>query len=78
MYNFTPEDLLQYHYGELEADLIPLIEKALAEDWALHEKYSVIKEASTRLEKSMCSPRSEVMDRIMAYATSKLAQSVEE
>ena len=78
MYNFTPEDLLQYHYGELDAELVPILEKALAEDWTLKEKYSVIQEASRRLDKSMYSPRNEVIDRIMAYATAEIGQAIEE
>ena len=78
MYNFTPEDLLQYHYGELDADLVPVLEKALAEDWTLKEKYSVIKEASRRLDKSMYSPRKEVIGRILDYAGAEIGQTVEE
>ena len=78
MYNFTPEDLLQYHYGELDAELVPMLEKALAEDWTLKEKYSVLQEASRRLDKSMYSPRKEVIDRVMAYASAEVIQTIEE
>lgn len=68
MINFTPEDLLEYHYGEMEASNAKMLEKVLEEDWALNQKRIVIAEAAARLDKSMNAPRQVVLDRIMDYA----------
>ena len=68
MHNFTPEDLLEFHYGELDAGNALLLEQALKEDWALREKMAVIREATQRLEKSLYSPREAVVSRILSYA----------
>lgn len=68
MHNFTPEDLLEFHYGELEAGNAMQMEQALKEDWTLREKMAVIREATQRLDKSMYSPREAVVSRILSYA----------
>jgi hypothetical protein len=68
MYNFTPEDLLQYHYQELGHEEMARLEEALQNDWALNEKLSVIKDASMRLNKSFYSPREQTVRRILNYA----------
>lgn len=68
MHNFTPEDLLEYHYGEMDAENAIKLEQALQEDWTLREKLSVIREAGTRLDKSICSPGEAVINRILDYA----------
>jgi hypothetical protein len=75
MHNFTPEDLLEYHYGELEAGNILLLEQALREDWTLREKLAVIREAAKRLDKSIYSPREAVVNRILSYAVQTNAVS---
>ncbi len=68
MYNFTPEDLLQYHYNELTAEESKLLEASVQDDWVLREKLSVIREAAQRLNKSLYSPRQEAINEIMQYA----------
>lgn len=73
MINFTPEDLLEYHYGEMPTTNAAMLEKVLEEDWALNQKRMVIAEAAARLDKSMCSPRQVVLDRILDYATKETA-----
>ena len=75
MYNFTPEDLLQYHYNELGGEETAMLEEALQSDWALREKLRVIQEASRRLDKSFYSPRPEAITRIMEYATAATVQT---
>ncbi len=72
MPNFTPEDLLEYHYGELEPENAVLLEEALAGDWTLREKLAVIREAANRLDKSMYAPREAVINRLMDYAAEKV------
>lgn len=73
MINFTPEDLLEYHYGEMEPSHAEMLEKVLEEDWALNQKRIVIAEAAARLDKSMYAPRQVVLDRILDYASKKTA-----
>ncbi len=68
MINFTPEDLLEYHYGEMEPSQAEMLEKVLEEDWALNQKRIVIAEAAARLDKSIYAPRQVVLERIMEYA----------
>jgi hypothetical protein len=58
-HNFTPEDLLQYLYKETTPEENKAIEKAMAEDWTLKEKFEVIKKAAQRLTKFTFSPRTE-------------------
>lgn len=76
MDNFTPEDLLQYHYGELGMEETAMIKEALQNEWPLREKLRVIEDASKRLDKSFYSPRPEVVGRILQYAE-KWASKVE-
>jgi hypothetical protein len=78
MYNFTPEDLIQYHYGELDAHLVPVLKNALSENWSLNQKYSVLEEATRRLDKSFYSPRKESIDSILAYANATVGQAIAE
>lgn len=70
MHNFTPEDLLEYHYGEMNEARAKELEQALKEDWTLREKLTVIREAGARLDKSIYSPGEAVVNRIMHYASS--------
>ena len=69
MHNFTPEDLLEFHYGDLDDRNAMLLEQALKEDWTLREKMAVIREASNRLDKSFYAPREAVVNRILSYAS---------
>jgi hypothetical protein len=69
MHNFTPEDLLEFHYGDLEAGNAMRLEQALKDDWTLREKMTVIREASKRLDKSFYAPREAVVNRILSYAS---------
>jgi hypothetical protein len=69
MINFTPEDLLEYHYGEMPPSQAAMLEKVLEEDWALNQKRIVIAEAAARLDKSIYAPRQIVLDRIIDYAS---------
>ena len=68
MKNFTPEDLLEFHYHELTAEQELEMQTELHHNWALNQKLEVIREASCRLDKSMESPRREAVSRILDYA----------
>lgn len=66
--NFTPEDLIQYLYKETTPEETAAIEKAMAEDWTLREKFEVIKKAAQRLTKFTISPRTESVLNVLKYA----------
>jgi anti-sigma factor RsiW len=68
MYNYTPEDLILYFYGEMPADEAAILEARLKEDWTLREKMAVFQMTSRRLNQSLISPGTDVINRIMDYA----------
>ncbi len=69
MQNFTTESLLQYLYGELDETQANEIETELLINWALHEKFQVLKECQRRLDRaSLVSPRQEAVASILRYA----------
>ncbi len=70
---FTPEDLLQYLYKETTPAETEAIEKALAEDWTLREKFEVVKRAAKQLSQLNLSPRTEAVLSILKYANKTLA-----
>lgn len=74
MTNFTPEDLLLYLYKETTPRQTAAIEKALAKDWTLREKFAVLKNSIQRLDKIKQSPRTEVVLNVLNYAREKSAQ----
>lgn len=72
MPNFTPEDLLLYNAGELEIEKTNLIAEELLVNWSLREKFTVLKEALTRLNSiQLSSPRKQTVQNIMRYAMRK-------
>lgn len=75
MHNFTPEDLLEYHYGEMPAETAICLENVLKEDWTLREKLSVIEEAASRLDKSIYSPSQNSVRNILDYAAERVPAS---
>jgi hypothetical protein len=75
-HNFTPEDLLQYLYKETTPEENKAIEKAMAEDWTLKEKFEVIKKAAQRLTKFTFSPRTESVLNVLKYANKELAEKL--
>ena len=68
MKSFTPEDLLEYYYGEMPPENSADLKERLEQDWALRQKMEVITEAAERLEKSMEPPRNKAIDAILEYA----------
>ena len=72
MPNFTPEDLLLYHAGELSALEADAITEELSHNWALREKFTVLLEAISRLNTmQLQSPRKQTVQSIMRYAMRK-------
>ena len=67
MTNFTPEQLIAYHYQELPAAQHAEIADALQSNWVLQEKYRVISDASHQLDKAMMAPRHTVVQALLAY-----------
>jgi hypothetical protein len=68
MTNFTPEDLLLYLYKECSPQTTAAIDEALKKDWTLREKLAVLKTSMQRLDKSIVSPRTEVVLNVLNYA----------
>ena len=69
MPNFTTEDLLLYLYSEMNMKQKSELEKELQSNWALQEKYQVMKEAKNRIEKiKQFSPRPQTIDAILQHA----------
>jgi hypothetical protein len=69
MPKFTTEDLLSFLYDEISIEKKKEIEDALQTDWALSQKYLVLKEARAKLSKiKLASPRTKTIAAIMQYA----------
>ena len=76
MTHYTPEDLLQYLYKETSASETSAIEEALKQDWTLREKFEVLKESVGSLDRSLESPRVEVVLNVLNYARQTMGQTV--
>lgn len=69
MPNFTPEELIQYLYGEAPHQLVQEIEKALQGDWSLQQKITLLKESQQQLDTvSLQQPRKQAVAAILEYA----------
>lgn len=69
MQNFTPEELIQYLYGEAPKEMAHAIENALQSDWSLQEKIAVLRESRQQLDTlTLQSPRKQTIAAIMDYA----------
>ena len=75
MTRYTPEDLLQYLYKETSAAETCAIEEALKQDWTLREKLEVLKESVGSLDRSLESPRVEVVLNVLNYARQTMGQT---
>jgi len=75
MTRYTPEDLLQYLYKETSASETSAIEEALKQDWTLREKLEVLKESVGSLDRSLESPRVEVVLNVLNYARQTMGQT---
>ena len=68
MYNYSPEELIQYLYNETSPTTTAAIEQTLKEDWTLREKLAVLKTSMERLNSITQSPRTETILAILKYA----------
>ncbi len=69
MQNFTPEELIQYLYGEASQEKVQEIEKALQTDWSLQQKIVVLKESQQQLNAmKLHQPRKQAVSAILDYA----------
>lgn len=69
MPNFTPEELIQYLYGEVSQEQVMEIEQALQNDWSLQQKLAVLKESRQHLNAvSLQQPRKQSVSAILNYA----------
>lgn len=75
MNNFTPEQLIAFHYNELPQAAQAEIAEALASNWALQQKYEVITAASARLDRALQKAPQQAVSNIMSYAHHALALS---
>ena len=68
MKEFSPEDLLEFHYNEMTPEQRFELQQELKSNWSLKQKMEVVREAAKRLNKSIESPRPQVLDSILKYA----------
>ncbi len=71
---YTPEDLLQYLYKETSLQECRAIEKALADDWTLREKFEVLRSSIDRLNSVIETPRVEVVLLVLNYARKTMVE----
>ncbi|MBS1729223.1 MAG: hypothetical protein JSS67_00450 [Bacteroidetes bacterium] len=73
MGNSTLEDMLQYIYKEKNDTESAAILHNIQSNWALQEKFNVLFETISRLQKTkLYSPRNQTMQRILDYAAKKV------
>lgn len=75
MSNFTPEDLISYHYNEMTLADRERMQEALAGNWPLLEKYKILQKASKSLDKAIISPRKDVVQTILDYGMEEINTS---
>jgi hypothetical protein len=73
MNNFTPEQLIAFHYNELPLAEQVQIADALASNWVLQQKYEVITAASTRLDRAVQKAPAQAVDHVLNYGKFALA-----
>ena len=68
MVNFSTEDLMKYLYQETSENETVAIENALQMDWALMDKFIILKETLQKLDDNLDSPREQAVSAILNYA----------
>lgn len=75
MPKFTTEDLLLFLYDEMSAEQKKEMEATMQTDWALSQKYQVLKEAYDKFKNiKLASPRSKTIASILQYAEESIHQ----
>lgn len=77
MTRYTPEDLLRYLYQETSLSETVDIKAALDQDWALNEKFKVLKSSLKILDGAIESPRIEAVLTVLDYARKTMVESVQ-
>lgn len=72
MRNFTPEDLIAFHYNESSLTDTAAIAEALDSSWPLQEKYRVIQDAARSLDRAKIAPRHQSVEAILAYGMAEI------
>lgn len=65
---YTPENMIRYLYKETSAEESAALQLALESDWALREKFEVLKRAIDGLNTIHQSPRPSVIQSLLRYA----------
>ena len=65
---FTPENMIRYLYNETSPEETAAITRALESDWALREKFEILKHSVEGLNGIHRSPRPKVIESILRYA----------
>ncbi|HRP31937.1 MAG TPA: hypothetical protein PKV73_08600 [Agriterribacter sp.] len=65
---YTPENMIRYLYKETSAEESAAMQFALDTDWALREKFEVLKRAIDGLNTIHQSPRPSVIQSLLRYA----------
>ncbi len=65
---FTPEDLILYVYKETSPSDTASITDAIANDWALQQKFNVIETSVQQLTTELYAPRAEAVLNVLNYA----------
>jgi hypothetical protein len=73
---FTPEDLILFVYQETSPENTASIQNAIANDWALQEKFNVIKTSVEQLTTELYAPRAEAVLNVLNYARETMAETV--
>ena len=68
MYNYSPEEVIQYLYNETSPTTTAAIEQALTHDWMLRDKLAALKTSIERLNSITESPRTEIVLSVLKYA----------
>ena len=74
---FTPEDLILYLYQETSPSETTAIKDALANDWALQQKFNVIETSVHQLTTELYAPRAEVILNVLNYARETMPVTTE-
>lgn len=72
---FTPEDLILLVYQETSPEKTAAIQNAIANDWALQEKFDVIESSVAQLETELYAPRTESVLNVLNYARETMVET---
>jgi hypothetical protein len=71
---FTPEDLILFVYQETSPENTTEIKEALADNWALQQKFAILESSVEQLNTELYAPRAESVLRVLNYAREVMAE----